>query len=42
VTAAEHSRALVVLAAYDATMDCWFKDGVRTLTGQEIPSLFAQ
>jgi hypothetical protein len=42
VTAADPRRALEVLAASDAPMDCWFKDGVRTLTGQEIPSLFAQ
>ena len=42
VTAADPRRALELLAASDAPMDCWFKDGVRSLTGQEIPSLFAQ
>jgi hypothetical protein len=41
VTAADPRRALEVLAASDAPMDCWFKDGVRSLTGQELPTLFA-
>jgi hypothetical protein len=42
VTATDPRRALEVLTASDAPMDCWFKDGVRTLTGQELPTLFAQ
>ena len=42
VTAADPRRALELLTASDAPMDCWFKDGVRTLTGQELPALFAQ
>ena len=42
VTAADPRRALEVLAASEAPMDCWFKDGVRSLTGQELPTLFAQ
>ena len=41
VTAADPHQALALLAASDAPMDCWFKDGVRTLTGQELPALFA-
>jgi hypothetical protein len=42
VTAVDPHRALEVLSESDAPMDCWFKDGVRSLTGQELPSLFAQ
>ena len=42
VTAADPRRALELLAASDAPMDCWFKDGVRSLTGEELPALFAQ
>jgi hypothetical protein len=42
VTAADPRRALEQLAASQAPMDCWFKDGVRTLTGKELPTLFAQ
>lgn len=34
-------RALAQLADSEAPMDCWFKDGVRTLTGEELPALFA-
>lgn len=41
VIAADPRRALELLAASDAPMDCWFKEGVRTLTGQEIPTLFS-
>ena len=42
VTGPDPRRALEQLAASAAPMDCWFKDGVRTLTGQELPALFAQ
>jgi hypothetical protein len=42
VTAADPRQALELLAASEAPMDCWFKDGVRSLTGQELPTLFAQ
>ena len=42
VTAVDPRRAVELLAASTAPMDCWFKDGVRTLTGQELPALFAQ
>ena len=41
VTAADPRRALEQLAASEAPMDCWFKDGVRSLTGVELPKLFA-
>jgi hypothetical protein len=41
VTAVDPHRALELLAASDAPMDRWFKDGVRNLTGEEIPALFA-
>ena len=41
VTAADPRRSLELLAASDAPMDCWFKDGVRSLTGQELPALFS-
>jgi len=34
-------RALALLTASEAPMDCWFKDGVRTLTGEDLPTLFA-
>jgi hypothetical protein len=42
VTGPDPRRALEQLAASVAPMDCWFKDGVRTLTGEDLPSLFAQ
>jgi hypothetical protein len=42
VTAADPRRALEQLAASQAPMDCWFKDGVRTLTGEDLGALFAQ
>lgn len=42
VTAADPRRALDLLTASDAPMDCWFKDGVRSLTGQELPTLFSR
>ena len=42
VTAADPRRALETLAASEAPMDCWFKEGVRSLTGQELPTLFAR
>ena len=42
VTAADPRRALELLAASEAPMDCWFKEGVRSLTGQELPTLFSQ
>jgi hypothetical protein len=41
VTASDPKRALEQLAASNAPMDCWFKDGVRSLTGEELPALFA-
>ena len=41
VTASNPKRALEQLVASDAPMDCWFKDGVRTLTGEDLPALFA-
>jgi hypothetical protein len=41
VTAADPRRALEQLAASDAPMDCWFKDGVRSLTGRDFPALFS-
>jgi hypothetical protein len=41
MTAPNPRRALEQLAASDAPMDCWFKDGVRSLTGDDIPALFA-
>ena len=41
VTAPDPRRALELLAASDAPMDCWFKDGVRSLTGEDLPALFA-
>jgi hypothetical protein len=34
-------RALAQLAASDAPMDCWFKEGVRSLTGEDLPTLFS-
>ena len=42
VRAADPRRALELLAASEAPMDCWFKDGVRSLTGEELPTLFSQ
>ena len=42
VTAADPRRALELLAASEAPMDCWFKEGVRSLTGEELPTLFSQ
>jgi len=33
-------RALEVLAASRAPMDCWFKEGVWGLTGEDLPTLF--
>ena len=42
VIAADPRRALELLAASESPMDRWFKEGVRTLTGQEIPTLFSQ
>jgi hypothetical protein len=33
--------ALAQLAASEAPMDCWFKEGVRSLTGEELPTLFS-
>jgi hypothetical protein len=41
VTALDPRRALELLAASEAPMDRWFKDGVRSLTGEDIPVLFA-
>jgi hypothetical protein len=41
MTARNPRRALEQLAASDAPMDCWFKDGVRSLTGDDIPALFS-
>jgi hypothetical protein len=41
MTARNPRRALEQLAASDAPMDCWFKDGVRSLTGADIPALFS-
>jgi hypothetical protein len=40
VTASNPERALEQLVASQAPMDCWFKDGVRSLTGQDFPALF--
>ena len=42
VTAADPRRALDLLAESEAPMDCWFKDGVRTLTGEELHALFSR
>jgi hypothetical protein len=42
VTAADPRRALELLTASDAPMDCWFKDGVRNLTGVDLWALFAR
>ncbi len=42
VTAADPRRALDLLADSEAPMDCWFKDGVRTLTGEELRALFSR
>ncbi len=41
MTAPNPRRALEQLAASDAPMDCWFKDGVRSLTGDDIPALLS-
>jgi hypothetical protein len=42
VTAADPRRALELLAESEAPMDCWFKDGVRSLTGEELRALFSR
>jgi hypothetical protein len=41
VTAPNPERALEQLASSSRPMDCWFKDGVRSLTGADLSSLFA-
>ena len=41
VTAPDLQQALAQLVASEAPMDCWFKDGVRRLTGSDLPALFA-
>ena len=40
VIAADPRQALEVLTASAAPMDCWFKDEVRSLTGEELGALF--
>ena len=42
VTAADPQHALEMLAESEAPMDCWFKDGVRSLTGEELRALFSR
>jgi hypothetical protein len=41
VVSSNPRSALAALAASDAPMDTWFKDEVRTLTGEEFGALFA-
>ena len=42
VFAADPRHALDLLAESEAPMDCWFKDGVRSLTGEELRALFSR
>jgi hypothetical protein len=41
VTASDPRAALEQLVTSDQPMDCWFKDSVRSLTGADLPVLFA-
>lgn len=41
VTASNPRQALELLTASDAPMDRWFKDEVRSLTGEDLGALFA-